>query len=436
MISRELNAKHERSFPIEVMKILLVSSNQILQKDLHRQLSRHNFIIELAVNCEEAWDLVQAFIYDLVLLDSVSPKLDGIELCRRLREVGNPVLILLLLEATRWEDGIEALNSGADAYLSHPFPESALFAQISALARRDKHRASSHLDWGPVSLNSATREVTCNGQRLKLNRKEYQLLKLFLSHPRQRFPCREIGDRLWSLDDQLPTNATIKSHIRSIRRKLEQAGVEDLIQTRYGQGYCLNANYDPETKPFHKVDTTPEPMMDAITTNLWQELMAANARLQREIEERRAIESELRRSERMLRDAQKAAQIGCWEWDIENRQHYWTEELFILHGLDPSQPPPNPDHLEEALALIHPDDAEMYQQYIRVPAIKGEAFEANLRIVRANDGEVRYINARGGPVFDSSGKMIKLTGTTFDVTEWAINGFFPLGKVRRDIDTC
>jgi PAS domain-containing protein len=167
-------------------------------------------------------------------------------------------------------------------------------------------------------------------------------------------------------------------------------------------------------------------MMDAVTANLWQELMAANARLQQEIEERRAIESELRRSERMLRNAQQVAQIGCWEWNIENRKLYWTEELFLLHGLDPSQPPPNPDHLEEALALIHPDDIENYWQNIRVPSVKGEAFEANLRIIRANDGEIRYINARGGPIFDHSGKLIKLTGTTFDLTKWITKGFFPL----------
>ncbi|AFZ44998.1 two component transcriptional regulator, winged helix family [Halothece sp. PCC 7418] len=403
------------------MKILLVSSNQILQKKLHQKLSHHHFVVELAIDGEEAWDLLQAFLYDLVLLDSVLPKVKGIELCRRLREVGNPVLILLLLAVAGWEHCIEGLNSGADACLSHPFPEAALFAQIEALGRRGKHRASFCLDWGPVSLNPTTREVTCKSQRLKLNRKEYQLLKLFLSHPRQRFPCHEIGDRLWTLDEQLPTNATIKSHIRSIRRKLEQAGMQDLIQTRYGQGYSLNSDYDPETKPSNKGNATPEPMMDAVTANLWQELMAANARLQREVEERRAVESELRCSERMLRNAQKAAQIGCWEWNLENRKLYWTEELFLLHGLDPTQPPPHPDHPEEALALIHPDDVEHYQQNIRIPAIKGEAFEANLRIIRANDGEIRYINARGGPVFDHLGKIIKLTGTTFDITKWVVN---------------
>ncbi len=167
------------------MKILLVSSNPILQKKLHQLLFRHHFVVELAVNGEEAWDLLQAFVYDLVLLDSVLPKLDGIELCRRLREVGNPVLILLLLEAASWERCIKGLHSGADACLSHPFPEAALFAQIHTLARRGKHRASSCLNWGPISLNPANRDVMCNGQRLKLNRKEYQLLKLFLSHPRQ-----------------------------------------------------------------------------------------------------------------------------------------------------------------------------------------------------------------------------------------------------------
>jgi PAS domain S-box-containing protein len=137
--------------------------------------------------------------------------------------------------------------------------------------------------------------------------------------------------------------------------------------------------------------------------------------LQQEVEQRKQIEAQLRRSETMLRTAQRVAQIGSWEFDLTTRENYWTEELYLIHGLDPSKSPPNE---QEILSLIHPEDRQLHEEAIRAPVLRGEAFEANLRIIRVNDGEIRYINARGGPLFDADGKMIKLIGTTVDVTRW------------------
>jgi DNA-binding response OmpR family regulator len=399
------------------MRILLLSADRFLQNNLYRQLSSHSFLVDLATDGETAWGMIEAFIYDLVLLEAVLPNLNGIDLCRRLRNVGNPVLILMITNTS--EDSIHALDMGADSCLVKPIQKLELLAHIRALSRRDSRRASPLLSWGPLLLNPTARQVTCHGQVLKINRKEYQLLELFLRHPRQMFPHSEISDRLWTLDEQIPTDATIRTHIRSIRRKLEQVGIQDLIQTHYGQGYCLNPTYDSSTNPPDlALNQQPkQPMVDTIAANLWQELMAANARLHQEIEHRRQIEDQLRSSEMMLRNAQRVAQIGCWNFDINTRETYWTEELYLIHGLDPNRPAPN---YEEILTLIHPDDLQIHEEAIRVPALRGKAFEANLRIVRT-DGEVRYINARGGPILDSSGKVIKLTGTTFDLTRWIKN---------------
>jgi PAS domain S-box-containing protein len=404
------------------MKILLVSSDKGLQHQLYKDLCRHNLIVDVATDGQEAWDLLQAFMYDMILMEARLPKLDGLGLCRRLRDVGNPVLILLIIEPTAAGTCRQGLDNGADACLVKPIHEPDLLAQLRALGRRGMRRASPVLSWGPLLLDPIARRFTCQGQELKLNRKEYQLLELFLGHPRQMFSRSDIGDRLWTLDDEMPSDATIKSHIRSIRRKLEQVGTIDLIQTHYGQGYCLNPSYDPGTKPSHRRAPMPELMMDSITANIWQELMAANARLQQELEYRMQVETQLRCSETMLRTAQQVAQIGCWEIDIQTREIYWTEELFLIHGLSPDGPTPS---YEESLRLIHPDDRQLHEQAIVTPAGRGEAFEANLRIIRANDGEVRYINARGGPLFDADSKMIKLTGTTFDVTRWVTDENFP-----------
>jgi len=397
------------------MRILLTSPDKTLRNQLHQDLSGQNFVVDVAADGEEAWELLQAFVYDAVLLELPLPKLDGIALCSRLRDVGNPVLVLLMLEPSDAGTCIEALDSGADTCLVKPIRTPELLAHLRALARRGLRRASPRLTWGPLSLDPVSRQITCCGQVLKVNRKEYQILELFLRHPRQMFSRAEMGDRLWTLDDELPTDATINSHIRSIRRQLERAGIHNLIQTHYGRGYCLAPVDNVETQPSNGLSYPPEGVIDSITAHIWQELMAANARLHREIEHRKQVEAQLRRSEMMLRNAQRMAQVGCWEFDFETRETYWTEELFLIHGLDPNRPAPKP---EEVSALIHPDDLRLHEEAIRIPVLQRKAFETNLRIIRANDGEVRYINARGGPVFDRAGRMIKLTGTTFDVTRW------------------
>ncbi len=222
------------------MKILLVSAEQGRRKLLHHALAHHSFIVDLATDGEEAWDLLQTFRYDVVLLEAQLPKLDGLNLCHRLREVGNPVLLLLMVEADGAATGVQGLDHGADAYLTLPIQEAELLAHLRALARRGFRRASPTYAWGPLRLDPTAQQVTCRGQTLKLNRKEYQLLELFLSQPRRMFSRGDMGDRIWPMASDLPSDATIKSHIRSIRRKLEQAGVSDCIQTHYGQGYCLN----------------------------------------------------------------------------------------------------------------------------------------------------------------------------------------------------
>ncbi|EDZ97220.1 MULTISPECIES: winged helix-turn-helix domain-containing protein [unclassified Limnospira] len=399
----------------QTMRILLTSPDTTLQNQLHQDLSRQNFVVDVATDGEEAWELIQAFMYDAVLLELLLPKLDGIAFCSRLRDVGNPVIVLLMLEPSDAETCIEGLDSGADTCLVKPIRIPELLAHLRALARRSLRRASPLLTWGPMSLNPASGQITCCGQILKVNRKEYQILELFLRHPRQMFSRDKIGDRLWTLDDELPTDATINSHIRSIRRKLEQAGINNLIQTHYGRGYCLDPVYNIETQSAKGLSDPPKEMLDSMAANIWQELMVANARLHGEIEHRKHIEARLRRSEMMLRNAQRMAHVGCWEFDVETRETYWTEELFLIHGLDPNLPAPKP---EEVSALIHPDDLPLHEEAIRIPALQRKAFEVNLRIIRANDGEIRHINARGGPVFDRSGRAIKLTGTTFDVTRW------------------
>lgn len=408
------------------MRILLTIAEANFRARLSPWLVRQGMVVDRACDGLEAWELLQVFRYDLVLLEANLPKLDGLSLCHRLRQVGNPVLLVLLLEAANPDLEAQALDSGADACLAQPLQESTLLAHLRALARRGRGRADPALCWGSLQLIPTARQVTCNGQDLSLNRKEYQLLALFLSHPRQVFSLGDLGDHLWGLADRLPSNATIKSHISHLRHKLELAGIHGMIQTRHGQGYGLAAAAQKPAPPSPVVSE-----MDTITAHIWQELMTANAKLQREIEQRQTIEAHLRRSETMLRTAQRVAHIGCWEADAQTGETYWTEELFHIHGLDPNQPAPNSD---QVLALIHPDDLPLHHEKIVVPALRGDTFEANLRILRTDD-EIRYVNVRGGPVLDGAGNLVRLIGTTFDITRWVTEPATLHGAAPRSSET-
>lgn len=403
------------------MRILLVAPEGKLRDSLHRCLTSQKLVVDVAFDGETAWHQLQTFVYDVIVLEAVAQGIDGLNLCRRLRKVGNPVLILLLVDAGDSEILARGLQCGADACLARPFTETLLLAQLRALARSlGFRRAKPILSWGGLRLDPIARRVTYSGQELTVNRKEYQLLELLLSHPRQVFSQGDIADRLWTLDEQLPAQATVRSHMRSLRRKLEKSGATDLVQTHYGQGYCLDPSLGAEARLADgKMSSTVAPL-DNITANFWQEAMAANARLHEEIDRREQVEAQLRRSEAMLLAAQRVAQIGCWEVDIKTGQIFWTDELFVIHGFAPGRSAPT--H-EEVLALTHPDDLEIHEREITVPARRGESFEANLRIVRANDGQVRTVNARGGPIFDDNGTMIKITGTTFDITRWVSGSY-------------
>lgn len=357
----------------------------------------------------------------MVVLEISSPAIKGISICRHLREIGNPILILLLADIRNPQNYLQGLESGADDCLEKPLNWQELLARIHILSRRSILRTNFILSWGPVQLDPVARQVNCHGQLLNISRREFLLLELFLTQPKRRFTRSEIADRLWTLDDILPSDATIRTHIRSIRRKLESAGAKDFIETRYGHGYGLNPIFElkptsPKTSTSNSDTSNSDSLVDSITANMWYELMAANARLRQEIEERKQTEAELQRSERLLRNAQQVAQIGAWEFDFRTGETYWTEELYHIHGLDPNQPAPKD---VENIHFIHPEDRHIHENQIVALAVQGKPFEVNLRIIR-KDGEIRYINARGGPIFNEKGELIKLTGTTFDVTDWIL----------------
>ncbi|MEG3985847.1 response regulator [Microcoleus sp. S28C3] len=224
------------------MKILLVEDDTITVSLLTQALNSHNYNVNAAADGETALQLVQAYDYDLIVLDVLIPKLDGISLCRKLRSSGCQMPILLLTALDSSNDRVQGLEAGADDYVVKPFNLEELIARIRALLRRGKATLSStNLTWEKLQVNPDTTEVTYAEKVLHLTPKEYNLLELFLRNPRRIFSRSAILDRIWSAGE-FPQEEAVTAHIKGLRQKLKAAGMTvDLVETVYGLGYRLKS---------------------------------------------------------------------------------------------------------------------------------------------------------------------------------------------------
>lgn len=254
------------------MRILLVEDDETIVEVLKPALVKQNYSIDVATDGETGWELLKHRAYDLVLLDVVLPKLDGISLCRQLRATKNPVLVLLLTARDAMTDRLLGLDSGADDYMVKPFHVQELIARIRALLRRGSTAPSSILLCGSLRLDPQTREVSYAGHPLQFSRKEYLLLELFLRHPQHVFSRRAIVERLWGLEEEAPNDDTIKSHIKNIRRELKRVGTEDLIETLYGQGYRINPAYltADSTLESSSAQEDSSTALESMTAAIWE----------------------------------------------------------------------------------------------------------------------------------------------------------------------
>lgn len=222
------------------MRILLVEDDESVAQVLQKLLSDEHYTVDVAGDGHAGWQLVSASHYDLVILDVVLPKLDGLAFCRQLREqsYSMPVLIVTALDSS--DKKIDGLDAGADDYITKPFELKELLARVRALLRRSKTSISLVFEWGDLRLNPQSREVIYGARSLNLTPKEYALLELFLRNPSQVFSRRAILDSLWSYSEA-PGEETVTSHIQGLRRKLLAVGASsDFVETVYGVGYRLN----------------------------------------------------------------------------------------------------------------------------------------------------------------------------------------------------
>jgi DNA-binding response OmpR family regulator/HPt (histidine-containing phosphotransfer) domain-containing protein len=253
------------------MKILVVEDDTSIAQALAAMLAQQQHcLVDVAADGQEGWELATAFSYDLILLDVMLPKRDGVSLCRQWRREGYQVPILMLTAKDTSTDKIIGLDAGADDYVIKPFDFPELIARIRALLRRGSATLPPVLEWGDLRLDPSSCEVTYGQQALHLTPKEYALLELFLRNPQRTFSRSTIVDRLWNLEDP-PQEDTIKSYIKSLRQKLKTAGApSDLIETVYGLGYRL--------KPLSsEVTSDPEPTASDLD-EMQQEILSVVAK--------------------------------------------------------------------------------------------------------------------------------------------------------------
>jgi two-component system, OmpR family, response regulator QseB len=221
------------------LKILLVEDDSRIAKPLAEDLKHQHYVVEIASDGIQGWEYAQAAEYDLILLDLMLPRLDGITLCKRLRAAKYPGFVLVLTAKDTTTDKVLGLDAGADDYMVKPFKRVELAARIRALLRRPSEMRQPILQLKELSLDPACCLVTYAGTRLDLTPKEYLILECLLHHPGQVFTRNKLLENLWEMECESGAN-TVKTHITNLRQKLKGAGCQEtLIETVHGIGYRL-----------------------------------------------------------------------------------------------------------------------------------------------------------------------------------------------------
>jgi two-component system, OmpR family, response regulator MprA len=227
----------------EAARVLVVDDEPALREALQSSLEFEGYRVGLASDGQAALETLEREPYDLVLLDVMMPRLDGVTACRRLRAARNHVPVLMLTARDAVGDRVSGLNAGADDYLVKPFELDELLARVRALLRRSALSTPAAQDDGvlvyeDLRMDTVSREVTRAGEPLELTRTEYLLLELLMVHPRQVLTREQILSEVWGFDFE-PSSNSLDVYVMYLRRKTETVGRPRLIHTVRGVGYVL-----------------------------------------------------------------------------------------------------------------------------------------------------------------------------------------------------
>lgn len=220
------------------MKILIVEDNPDLRENILTYLNRENYICETAEDYDQGFDKIMSHSYDLVLIDIMLPKGNGLQLLRDLISVQPQTGSIIISARNALDDKVSGLEIGADDYLTKPFQLPELLARIKAVHRRNQLEGTDVLSLGDIEINTSTRVVSVNDTSLNLTPKEYDLLLYFASNKNRVLSKQTIAEHLWGdYVDHLENLDFVYQHIKNVRKKMSKAGASDYIKSVYSVGY-------------------------------------------------------------------------------------------------------------------------------------------------------------------------------------------------------
>ena len=221
------------------MRILLAEDERSLSRAVAALLEKHNYSVDAVYDGQEALDYLESGNYDGVVLDIMMPRLDGLEVLRRLRQAGNPIPVLLLTARSEVADKVAGLDLGANDYLTKPFSTAELMARIRAMTRSQAGgQVSSRLSFGNITLDQTTFELSSPSGSFRLANKEYQMMELLLRNPRQLIPSERFLERIWGYDSEVELNV-VWVYISYLRKKLSALQADVQIKATRNAGYSL-----------------------------------------------------------------------------------------------------------------------------------------------------------------------------------------------------
>ncbi|WP_248929249.1 response regulator transcription factor [Paenibacillus hamazuiensis] len=222
------------------MRILMVEDEKYMAEAVAQVLKKHHYSVDLAFNGETGLDCGLTGIYDIIILDIMLPRMDGIRVLQQLRQNGMDTPVILLTARGDTEDKVRGLDSGADDYLAKPFHTDELLARLRALSRRQSELiADGILQYSNIRLNPLTLQLACGGSEIKLTKKESQLLELLIKRSSMIISKETIIEKLWGFDADAEDNH-VETHVSLLRKKLGQLESGVSIRAVRGAGYMLH----------------------------------------------------------------------------------------------------------------------------------------------------------------------------------------------------
>jgi DNA-binding response OmpR family regulator len=224
------------------MRVLIIEDQEKLAKSLKKGLEQEGYAADYVLDGEAGQRRIEIKKndYDVVILDLMLPKKDGIEVCKSWRSQNITIPVLMLTAKDAMPDKITGLDSGADDYMVKPFGNEELLARLRALLRRPKKSLLPDLIVGSLNINSVTKKVTCKGIEIPVSLKEFMLLEYFMRNPNQVLSREQILEHVWNYDFNSFANI-VDAHVKNLRKKLSKTNYGTSIETVRGMGYRLRA---------------------------------------------------------------------------------------------------------------------------------------------------------------------------------------------------